>query len=369
MTTELLTEQKKRRKKWLWGCTGGCLGFMVAVLVLFLALMRFVRQPVPIPPAEAFLTPSTEAFVVVKVDPRDPLMVDIPVQVVRTRALSQKVPTKGGRPLGEDAAQVRGWLAKVIPMQMVVVLEPGEGAVPFNRGAALAIHRYSRFCRFIATSYLEGAAKRGELSLERHEGAAMATTREGGTVAVMGNSFLAADSKATVMQWVDRLAIEEAARKQRGPQPAPEPAVSAELGAARALLDTDQPILFACLNSRGHVLGLLGLMPEGQARNALSAAGLASRSVTSLSGQLKSINSRDAMLTIFLRCSNAAFAAQLREKLERIATTSSEAAPLRETRVALQEETVVRVEARVEDLAQKIAQLLQYMADREKQGG
>jgi len=361
---ELLTDRRTRRKKWLWGCTGGCLGFMVAALVLVFVLFRLLRHPVPIPPAEVFLTPRTEAFFVAKVDPEDPLTVDIPVRLVQTRALGGKVPTKSGTPLGEDPEKVRGWLMKVIPMQIVVVLQPGEGQAAFDRAAVLSIERYSRFYRFMATSYLEGAAERGELTLERYKGATVATPREGGTIAVIANSFLAADSRATVTQWVDRLAQEEPTDERR----IPESGASAELKAACELLDRSQPILFACLNSRGRLADLLSFMPDGPAREALASAGVASGQVASLSGQLKSINSRDATLTLFLRCTDAAFAARLKEQLDRIAAAYADAGPLREPQVALQGETVVRVKARVEDLPQKIADLAQSVADRQKQG-
>ncbi|MHC4789661.1 MAG: hypothetical protein ACYS8K_10740, partial [Planctomycetota bacterium] len=67
----------RRRRRWIWGCTGGCLGFMVVVAAAIFLAFRFLGRPVPVVPPETFVHPETEALLVARVEHDDPLLVGL----------------------------------------------------------------------------------------------------------------------------------------------------------------------------------------------------------------------------------------------------------------------------------------------------
>jgi len=86
----------RRRKRWVWGCTGGCLGFLVAVGALIFLAYYVLSRPMPVPAAEALVAPGASALLVVRIEPDDPL----PLEIVSRLAAEQEV---GEAVAGDDA--------------------------------------------------------------------------------------------------------------------------------------------------------------------------------------------------------------------------------------------------------------------------
>jgi hypothetical protein len=365
----VMLDTEKRRRKWIWGCTGGCLGFLVASFLLAYIVVRVLMRPVPIVPPETFITPDTQAFLIVKVAPSDPLMVSLAVRLALLRGFLEKVPTKEGAPLQMNAERARALILQTAPVQMVRILQPGHEKAPFESGVAFSIFKYSRLFGLVVRSYMESASGKKQANFERYHGAQLAAAKSGGAIGVIENNYMGTDDEATIRDWVDAIQERRAREAQapKGQAPAPEFRAGGQLKAAYERLDPRRPGLFASLNSQHELAGLLSLMPAGRARDLLVAAGSASDKVLSLSGELKGLNDRDAALTLFFQCADAAFAARLQAALAQIAAEFVSTSPLRDIKVERSEGAVVKLEARIENLPDKVAELATYLAQRQAQ--
>ncbi|KPK64625.1 MAG: hypothetical protein AMK73_04610, partial [Planctomycetes bacterium SM23_32] len=198
----------RRRKRWVWGCTGGCLGFLVAVGALIFLAYYVLSRPMPVPAAEALVAPGASALLVVRIEPDDPL----PLEIVSRLAAEQEV---GEAVAGDDAraraafADATGDLAhSAAPMQAVVTWEPGDEEGAFHWTQAFAVRRWGRLMgMFIRGRLLDS----GALAVGRYRKAdLLKTTGKEVYVGVRRNVFVAADRRDSVEWVVDQLAEQAA---------------------------------------------------------------------------------------------------------------------------------------------------------------
>lgn len=357
-------EAHKRRQKWVWGCTAGCLSFLLVVAVVIFAGYRLLGRSVPVVPPETFVPADATAFFFVWAEADDPLAVEIPARLLRLPTFVQAAPAKDREKFRIDADEARGVVLSMAPMQIVLVLRPGEGEEPFRWGAVVSIRSFSRLYGFVMRSIMLQAAPSSEM--EEYKDASIVSAPAGRVLAARRNNYMAADGKEIVTFWVDRLeerrALEDRAAEEGQPAPAPE--IGGDLQGPHGRLDHERPIRFACLNPGGELAALLALVPEGQARDLIEASGVLSEGVVSVAGQMEGLNSRDAALELFVECADGDTAAYLKDALEVLLAEASDASPLREARVSLDGDAGLRLEARVANLPDKIARLVAYLIAR-----
>jgi hypothetical protein len=356
--TDAPISDQKRRKRWVWGCTGGCLGFIVVVALGVFLIFRLLARPVPLPSGELFITPQTSAFLLAHIARDDPMMAEVPARLAMLPAFRDNVPVREGRKFSLDADNARDTVRAVGPVQIVMLLEVREGEAELSRGTSLSISRFSRLYGVLARAFVEQieAAR-----IEELEGGVLAT-RDEGTVGVRGNTYMAADSREMVVAWMHRLA--EQAPSGDGPTGRAE---GEPFGRAYGRLDPARPVRFVMLNEHGELAGLLKWMPEGAAREALGEAGVASPRVVSLAGHVRSLGGNDAELTLFLECRDAGAAEGLGAALEEIAAGLTDESPVQDLEVERSGDAMVLLTGRVPDFPGKVYALVEYLAERAKE--
>ena len=354
---------QRRRKKWIWGCTGGCLGLMGAVTAAIIGIYLWCARALPMPPPETFLTPGTSAFLFVRVAPDDPMMLEVPVRLAMLPGVRGQVPTKDGRPLKANANTIRSAVLGVAPVQLVFVGEPADGA-RFHWGVALSISRFGRLFGPIARALIaQGAREQGLAQPETYKGAAISVAEGGAAFAVHRNSYMAALDKPLLRAWLDGLQAErERAEPPEGAVPLPA-GLDPRLLDAYDRLDRRSPVRFACLNAHGEVGGLLDLLPLEPARARLRAAGMAGPGVLSVGGQLRSLNSRDASLALRIACADEGAVERIQTALAALADGEELTPHFREPAVRRQDGTAVELTARIENLPDRVAALADHLAD------
>lgn len=356
----------RRRKKWVWGCTGGCFGFLVAVAALGYLGLRLLGQAVPLVPPEAFLPPDAGGFLFVRVEADDPLMVETAVRLLMLPAVQEAARDRLGQELRIEAEVARSAVSSAAPVQGVAVLRKRPDQEGLDGGLVLSTHRWSRFYRRVLAAAMKRMTDAGATRSE-HKHAVMVVTERGTAVAVRTNNFMWAGRRELADYWIDRLEERRALEAGAGEAGAPVAKITADgtLRAAYERLDGDQAVRFACVNARGELAALLAMMPEGRVRELLEASGMTAPEVVSLSGQMASLNSMDAVLTLFVECADPDATQRLSEALAALAEELGPASPFGEVKVERESDTVLRVEAHVENVPKWAAGLVTHLADRQ----
>jgi len=353
----------RRRKKWIWGCTGGCLGLMVAVTAGIVGIYLWFARALPLPPPETFLTPGTSAFLFVRVAPDDPMMVEVPVRLAMLPGVRGQVPTKDGRPLEANADTIRAAVLGVAPAQLVFVSAPADEAEP-RWAVAVSISRFGRVFGPIARSLIAQQARdQGLTQPETYKGGAISVVDGGAAFAVRANSYMVAEEESFLRAWLDGLQAERERPEPPGGA-APLPAgLDPGLLDAYDRLDRESPVRFACLNAHGEVGALLDLLPLEPARARLRAAGMAGPGVLSVGGQLLSLNSRDASLTLRIACADEEAAERIQTALAALADAEELTSRFREPAVRRTDGTTVELTGRIENLPDRVAALADHFTD------
>ncbi len=368
-----VTPEQKRRRKWIWGCTGGCLGFLVAVTVVALVGARVVKKalerPQPLVAPELLVTADTDALVFATVEPDDPLMVDAAVQLLMMPSIREKAPTREGRRLTMDADTTRVNLERIAPIQAVLLLERLGEPGPTGKGLIVSVQRYAPLLALLARSVLKAQKDKG--STTEYKGATLLITQDGTAVAVRDNSLMAANREDLARAWIDSLELHTPS--DEGPEqalPLAELQAGPLLKSAYGMLSRTAPIRFACGNAHGELQALLSVIPEDQGREELAATGVASPKVLSLSGQFESLNNLDAMLALFVACADAESAGELRQKLQQFADAAGDSASLKEVAIEQVSDAALRIVARVPNLPDKVVSVAEHLATlKEKPAG
>jgi len=254
-----LTPEQRRRKKWLWGCTGGCLGFIVVVAVLLFVAARLVKRalerPQPIVSPEFLVTAETDAFVFATVQPDDPLMVGTTVRLLMLPAVRDKAPTREGRPLTMDADTARVNLRQIAPIQAVVLLERLGERERTGKGLIVSVRRYAPLLALLVRGVIK--AQEDEGSSSEYKEATLLIKEDGTAVAVRDNNLMLADREDLVRAWVDSLELHTPSEEQaRAEAPPAELQAGPLLKSAHELLGRTAPIRFACGNEHGELRAL-----------------------------------------------------------------------------------------------------------------
>lgn len=347
--------EEKRTRKWVWGCTGGCLGFIVVVgLAIFLGV-RYLLAAVPVVPAETFMTRQTSGFAVVRLDARDPLLTQIPVTIMNREKVRQWVQqTEPGQQLTRQ--NVQEVLAAVGPAQLAISLYPGQAEDgKLHGGAAFATRKGSGMIRLQWK-----AITMGQVETSSYKGTTIAAIEQKAYTAVRGNNVLSADRRELVETWIDRI-IEQRGREKETPDgeqpPGPPLNASEAMEAAYGRLDTSQPLLLAVLNTHGELAALTKPLRGKPAGEIIERLGITDEEVRAISAQIRPINSRDGELTLFIEMADEGAAEDMRERLEVALEKGGESVPVRDAELTV-DGPILRAEGRLQDLPDRIADLV-----------
>ncbi|MFO7955477.1 MAG: hypothetical protein R6X33_00040 [Candidatus Brocadiia bacterium] len=343
----------KTWSKLRWGCAGGCFGLVVIAIILVIATIWFLLGSVPVVPEETFLLPEATAFAVVRIEPDDTLMAELPFRVashpeVREELRKQDVDP---RKLEGNVAKARENVRKMAPVQMVALLMPPEEEEgEFSAAAAFSMRRYSRLIRML----LRGG-KEGETS--EYKEAAIVAPADEPLLAVRGNNFMRAERMETLHTWVDRL-VEQRARQEaaaEGETPRPELELRPRLREAYERMDRSLPVRFACLNESGELAHLAERIEREEVLEALEAIGALGDGVAMLSGSLEPLNETDAELSLRWDCRDDEHAAGLEAGFRRMTAEMPAGRHLRDVRLDRPEPSVFRLRVRIADFADFVA--------------
>jgi len=350
----------RRRRKWIWGCTGGCLGFLLVVGALVLGAGYYIARPMRVVPAETFVPPDGCAFLVMRITADDPLMVDIGARLAMSGYERAALPTKDGGVFSIDAETARKNVTELAPIQVVLTGSVPTGQQEFEKGAVISFRRYWRFYGMIVRSLMKRKAKEAGLPIEPYRGGTIGPSGRGGFIAVRGNNCMWAGRRETCARWIDRLAEERRREKEAGARPLPPPAIAAppSVQAAYARLDPRAPVRFVAADVNGGLRLLFDRISDEQTRQLLRLTGITADNVRSAAGEIRSLNERDAAVSLYIECISAEAARHVADSLNEAAGKADEGNPLHELRATLEGEALVRIRTRIDDLPQKVSAML-----------
>jgi len=347
----------RQRRKWIWGCTCGCLVLMLAAAAVIIGVYMWFARALPVPAAEAFLTPEAGAFLFVRIAPDDPMMVEVPVRLAMEPSVQGRVPTKDDQPMQVDAEQMRAAVVGVAPMQLIVLGTVAEDEPQVRWGLAVSITRLGRLLDAVLGRLV---AKMGPAGSEEYKGGTIVTMAdEEGAFGFRTNTYMVAEEKALLRAWLDGIQADAERGGDPEAEPAPLPAgMDPQLLEAHDSLDRNSPVRFACLNAHGEVADLLSKLPGKEVAARLRQAGMAGPGVLCVSGQLQSMNSRDASLTLRISCADDRTAAGIEAALTELIDDEERTPHLRDPLVLRQDGGVVELTGRIENLADRVAELV-----------
>jgi hypothetical protein len=345
----------RRRRRWIWGCTGGCLGVLLVLFAVVGGFVLWLRHPLPVAPPEVFVSPDAVGFLVVRVEADDPFMVEAAVRLSQLTAVRRGLPAKRPDVFRLDPAIVRGTLLRVSPVQLVVVARPAaEGASP-EMGAAAAMRAYSRLYRYLALAMMKKRAG-DQAARESYRGASLITIPGGSVQAVLDNNFMLAPGRDTVTGWVDSLVRFREGESGRG---APALSVAEPLKVAYGRLGPQSPVRLAAFKAHGELAAALKQLAEDWPDAEREVVSTLAPHVVTVAAQLAPMNNLDAALTVFVECDDPQVAAALCDAVAKTASHPGATDPLRELSAAVEDGRVVKVQARIENVPGRLAALLE----------
>ncbi|MFO8008457.1 MAG: hypothetical protein R6V05_12060 [Candidatus Brocadiia bacterium] len=350
-----MAQSDEGSSKLLWGCLGGCLGFIVIVGIAIGIGGWLLMRATAVDPPETFAAEQTTTFLSVRVEPENPAVAEWAIRTVMHESLAGQVPQDQFEPLQRDVSQAVDSVRGMAPVQMVGVLRPADEEGEFRGGAVISMYRMSRMFA-LATAGLRETA----VSTTGYKDVDIYALQSGARYARDRNNFMLADSKEIIEAWVDR----SETRRQRvkeagegGPAP-PQPAGAEKMVAAFGRLDREAPILFACANGHGELDYFAEALPEQAAPELRALIEQTGDQIASVAAQVEALNPDDGQLTLWWECDDAAAAAALAEGLRTALPALGEGEALSNVNVSVEEDTVVRAEARVEAVPDKLARFL-----------
>ena len=334
-------ERQRRARRWVWGCSAGCLGSVLLLALVVFVGVRYVLGPTPIVPPSTFLTQQTSAFLCVR------LGRDIPLT---TETLLEVVP---------DRRQAEAYLSLFAPVQCVLIVQPGEQDGVGHGALAVSVRHGSRLLLAMLRKEIGGPFR-------QQNGAEVAPLDEDLSLALLGNNVMSTNDEDILRQWIENLN----ARRRREGQPAsqpPAPDASPEFGRAYDRLDTEAPLVFVCLNGHKELESLASLVAEEDARRFIGQTGLAAEGVLSLSGQLKPVGLRSAELSFIIDCGDPAGAAAMKDRLQAAVVHAGKRWPLKSTTLAVRAPGLVLVSGTLDNVPAMMSGFLRAVVDRVRQ--
>jgi hypothetical protein len=351
-------ERQRRARRWVWGCTGGCLGCILLTALAVLMAFRYYMHAVPVVPPQTFLTQDTSGFLFVQVDPKVPLTMETALDTILQPAIIQVVPTRPGETAETDRQKVAAYISSFAPLQCVLITQTAPKEDLMHGGLAVSVHSGSRLLSALARKSIE-------TPFTSYEGADLATIDKDRHVALRSNNYMSADREELLKTWVESLKAErqrEQQAKYAGQPPAPR--ISPALKRAYDRLDAGLPFVFATLNDHHELASLAGLISDDKLRQLVDETGVVSSDVLNLSGEIKPLNDRDVELSLLIECADSDAATGLMDRLAAAVRNAGPEWPLQETAVSVNSPNVIEVKGRVNDLPAKVAAIVADVADR-----
>ena len=258
MDVHLPEKKASSATKWLLGCGLGCGTLVAAVIVGIVLLVAWVKRAHPVPPPEAFLTPTASSFAILQIRPDDEALIAMLEQQVENAPADVKRKIRSGGPTGQQVEQMRQNLETVTPIHVVVAVRPGSEEGEFLWSVAISIKGYGNVLNLFMRKVVSGMPGSGG-SIQKHKDVEIGVDPDGTCIAPVDNNLLVGDDLEVVKDWIDRLqeyaGLQEAAAEgeqvvlpYRGPD---------ELKGMYERLGTSAQVRFASLNERGEVEAFL----------------------------------------------------------------------------------------------------------------
>ena len=350
----MLEQDTRRRRKWLWGCGAGCLGFLVVLVVAGYIGYRYLMAPTPIVPAQAFTDAGTKTFLTVRIEADDEAMLDALATLSGKREF-QELASGGDTPREGGFAADR--LATLAPFQLALVCTADAEAEQDATAVIVSVSRGGRLVAGIAGASASKFVQPGEQA-EEHGGVPIIPTT-GGFMAPIKNSLIMASTRRLATLYVDRFNEQWPALQGDGePPPAPPLDGPAELADIYARLDAGAPVVFAAVNTGGElnkIVKKLGDKVPAELAKPLTAL---LDAVTAAAVQLVPTGAMSGELTVFLQVADEENVQDGREVLVRLL---EEAGATDVSADVLAEEghpQLIKATARIEDLPNRAADLV-----------
>ncbi|MCD6416951.1 MAG: hypothetical protein J7M08_09700 [Planctomycetes bacterium] len=327
-----------RKRKWLWGCVGGILGFIAIVTVISVCAWLWFSKSVPVVPPETFVAPDASAFAIVRAEPDDALMAECITRLMAAPDVRRRLDAQGLRSQGPQI------ILGMAPVQMIIVAQgPREGRRPAC-GIALSAHKYGR-----GVFAMVSGVSRPKYVLKCH-GVKIKKTDEG-VIAVRKNNFMWATGPEIVRAWIERLI------RQRQADPAenaaPELDATPEVKAAYQKLNQQAPLLFCCLNENDRLAKLAERLPAQSGAEALAAG---SKDIRIISGQIETAGPSAGKLTVWIECAGEEAADTLSPFLRAAAEQALDEADLKGLLIQ-QDGAALEVQVTINNLPARLATL------------
>ncbi len=323
--------EEQTRKKWLWGCCGGCGGLVLLSVIAVAVGLYFLLRSRPLVPPETFLSPSADAFMIIQVSPDDEDLVRMLQEFVKNPPAELELTEKQKKRLMGRADRVADDLAQVLPLNLVVTarhIEPRAQAAArkFAFGAILSIKGFSGLGRFVLKLIIGSLPQEGG-RVEHYKEVDIGISQGGACLAALNNNFMFAGDTETIETWIDRIGEQELLMKQAEegkktvlPYEGPE-----ALKRMFERLDRSSRLLFASLNSHGEVKAFLEALQRaelvGEGGDAgkevamLVETGITSPRVHAVGGTGHIVGPDTMELQLLVECDDEEFAAALLDQL------------------------------------------------------
>jgi len=353
--------EERKRKKWLYGCLGGCLGLVLVVGGCIAVGLYLTFRPVRVLPAETFLSAETRAFAVVRIRGDDPGLVALieafasnPPEMSQLDERWRKRLRGQARQMGKD---VRRWT----PIHIVAVGTRGDHEGELKGGLAVSLGGVSAVIARVVRLQAR-ATGAGRATTREYKDVVLYGSDEKGLFAAVKNNLMIAGDAALMRDWIDRIQAHEATRAEGPTEQEPVPRFEGDplLVGICEKMDSSLPLAFATLNTQGEVEFLLSRINEAKDKDDTTdyvelgrSLGLTDGRLKALGGGMKVLSSDKGAFFLIGRCQDEDFARELAARL-RLAMTKLQDKGAIENLSVSAEANAVRVDAQIPDLQKRI---------------
>jgi len=348
-------ERRSGGRKWLFGCAGGCLGFIVISAAALGILFYLAVRAVPLVPPETFLGQSAEAFIIAKIEPSDEALVALLQELAKQPPGSLDMAQEQLNELRRQADQMGERLSAIAPIQVVVTGRYGEEeGEEFTGGIAFSVNRFSGLVRWLMNLLVKRVPETGG-SVTEYKGLKIGTSAQGASLAAKGNNFMFAGDVGVIKEWIDRIEeqrqIEEAGGE--GGQGLISPACGQVLQSVYDRLPSDAPVRFGSINTGGQLRRLLSDDEKKQFATTVEDLGLLEEGVSAVGGTVRVLSAREAEIKVLAFCESPQGALALAERLRSRGPAIEERLQIQNWQVS-SDDRVVEFAFLVPDVAERI---------------
>ena len=358
-------------RKWFLGCCGGCLGFIVVVVVAVGILAYFAARSMPVLPPETFLDSRADALFLVRISPDDEGLVSLVKDMVENPPTGKKLTEEQVRSLRQLAGRLKGFIERFFPVNLVVTVRHDAEREKFIGSAVVSIKAWSGFARWILSAVIRSLPEEGGEIVE-YKAVKVGRTKDGICLAVKENNFMLLGDMDTAKEWIDRIERQKELALQAAEG---EPGViefegQPLLKEMYTMLDQSAALRFASLNSHGEIGALLASLEKKQEDEkvaelveVLREVGLSSPEVLAISGYGRIVSAQEAKGKAYVRCGDEAFAEKLLSRLEEVKSGLAEESSVGELELGIDGSTV-SLSFSLQELREKLKALQEGSEDR-----